>query len=1004
MFATARLDYSRLIDRAHGSGLQPPPNYRKPADKLALLREVFFGYGVQYFVPVWLNSKKMAWRAPEKLRPVTFDTVERLVHQRHIDKRKSTLKYDLAIRTGVWKMPDRDRDRVLACFEVDNWEAVPEHLKDLVTAHPTLTVRTLRGFHFYYWVPKWYLKSGSNPGIADWQAKGRICVLTGADRYVLHQADIADLDEREAEALYNFASKPSQEKVQHQRWTPSWRAGQPGGQPRTSLADFEAFEGERNHRVNATLYYHRNKSDAETLELAQQLAAQCDPPYPYKEARDVAKSINRHKHRFPQACTPDEATGEKAVSVYHKDHHYTRLGMAYGRAGQRFTRSEYEAWLIEQGEWVRGRDGRIAVARDDIQHNLERGEIRVAGKCPSGPAGGRPALIYERMRDYQASTGHILPGKLTPKLMRVSAFLHLLTDQLTEVARKTMAAALGLESEATISQYAKELSEAGGKWGLPLIERQRQTPYIGTWALNPRCKTTREMGWPLPKEKYQALADEFVQYRPSLYRRTANYKKLVALGRGLAGNIHLKRMKAKHQRDEQQQDEAGKNGLPTFFRGKTTLKKDFTNSAGDVYQRQSHSLGNLLEKEAERVSRLFSGVDKGENIESTNRSGLPSYIYDDRTEKTSLRFASQDAKASHPKPCIYDEKIATTSGGYIHESQPQTATDASAGESASHAPPGYIFPIPQEGMATSPPDIFTLFQPLVVPERQLPEEELPGYPVNHYIDSSGLTLFDNMNWLLKRDVSMFTSRYSVEQILAWCEYRPDGTYWRDRLLYRCGQCQQWDKKFNALSNALRNNSGCWSCLVERVGQAPQVEIEAVIHQNNQPKPLRALFEKLFSDLPRRRRKDIEEALAQFPPGWVELAIHATRLQPASRFPWKYTLGILTRWQELGLPGEKQMRAIAAARSRHIIGGSYEDQAAFIWSKASAYKVFDLLIKPLVMTPPDERAALTALVQEYGEAEVKFAIEQAIKQGIYAMAYIVSIPRWRRHEKKTGKGI
>lgn len=462
--------------------------------------------GGQFLTLVKLNSKILVYHDPAE-KPRFWETIQQQMQYRaprKADGKRGERKFDLAIRTGKWRLPDRNPDEILISFDVDQWPALEDYIKDILKKYPTFVLQTIRGVHFFYFVPKWFSKSGGN-GVVDWLARGKIAVLTGSDRQVLHSRPVATLPEDEARVLYEYAT--TREAVNETR---SYRA------IAQDLADFHAVQGERNTRINGELYRHRQLAPDELEALARQLAAQCTPPYPIKETLAVKNSIVKNRPRFPTAPKPTAKRESVPTSIA-----YTRLGDIFPRIGMTFTRQQYEQRLLRRG-WLARK--KLGVAYHDLRENLAQGEIEIVGQLPSGKQGGRPQHLYRRVREYRGKMNTLLPGAPTARQIRLSLMLAYLPDESTPVTRDYLRVRLGLKDVGTISRYSQLLADPS-RWGQALIHKQTQAPTISTWALTPSA--LKESGR-LPQGWFRWLWQEFVRYQPSHYQRTAYSHEVMA--------------------------------------------------------------------------------------------------------------------------------------------------------------------------------------------------------------------------------------------------------------------------------------------------------------------------------------------------------------------------------------------------------------------------------------------------------------------------------------------
>lgn len=464
----------------------------RSADYKIALTHFLEAQGVTFFLPVQLNSKIPAWRSNGRQVPLRHSTVKRLIKAK--DPTTKHHRYDIAIRTGKWHIPNRSADTILAVLDFDYWDSVSDDIKNLVLQKPTFSIQTERGRHFYFWVPRYFSRSGSRRDIGDWLARGRIAVVTGKDREVISPFPIQTLDYFAARRLYRYMTEEPPAE-----WFP-------GEVIKQHYRDFTAppLEGERNTRINGELYRLRNiLSDTEVRDKAQEMAIACIPPYPPKEAKAVAESIIRNRHRFPI-----QGKGQAAPQVetipYNNDIAYTRLGKYFPKKGMEFTRAEYEQHLEQSEGRERNAQGRIELARKDIDHNTKLGAIEIVGTRSSGR--GRPVKVYRRVADYDGKTDYLMPGKITGRTMRLSLMLHILPDKKMAVVRSKLAAILGVRVE-TISRYGKFLKQLG------FITLKRQKPDY-------------EVVGPPDIAMGRAVSNDIaigVWFNPSIYQRTTLY-------------------------------------------------------------------------------------------------------------------------------------------------------------------------------------------------------------------------------------------------------------------------------------------------------------------------------------------------------------------------------------------------------------------------------------------------------------------------------------------------
>jgi|GEM_PF-5681332 len=477
---------------------------RNQQDKLDLANTLL-SQGVAFFIPVNAGTKKRAWRG-HGYKPIRAKTIELLLHQ----KKGKRYQYDLAIATGKWKMPERDQDKILIVFDVDNWEALSPRISGILDTNPTFTMKTQRGHHFYYWVPRWYQKSYNGLG-CDWLGSHSMAVLTGSGRQVANNAPIATLSDADANTLQNYVkySYRSQKSLETRfpRHTTSIIAD-----PWLADPDYIPHEGQRNKYLNFRLFCLRDESEHTLRKTALEIADRCVPPYPHNEALHVVKSHLRNRHKFTSIPKKHK---ELPSHERLKDPVCTRLALCVPDPEQPFTRRDYEAALVKHG-WFPNADGHIAVARQDIDHLIAIGEIEHIGQ-EKNPIRGRPAKLYKRTYDYTIDRDLMLPLTPTKTNIRMSIFVYHITGEWVEVIRDTMRRKLGLNSVRTISRYAKFLTDWRAWNFYPPLERQIQKPYISSWALNPKFKDVTE--WPLPREEYYKLHQQFVIYRPTKYKR-----------------------------------------------------------------------------------------------------------------------------------------------------------------------------------------------------------------------------------------------------------------------------------------------------------------------------------------------------------------------------------------------------------------------------------------------------------------------------------------------------
>lgn len=928
-------EYWQTIEAAAQQGL-PPKTERAIKPTLNALMPLYESGG-QFFALVYLNTKTLVYNDPQE-KPRQWKTIVQKSYvrrPRQTDGKRGKRYYDWAVRTGKWQMPQRDPFWILATFEVDNWWTVPQHIKAILQRYPTFVNQTGRGFHFYFYVPKWFSKSGSNLNGVDWLARGKIAVLTGHDRQVLHSLPIAKLPEDEARILYDFATTVETTEDSPHRVT-------------RYPDEFEAFEGERNTRINGELYRLRRLSNDETTALALKLAAECSPPYPAKEALAIAKSINRYKDRFPLSGKPFIHPPD--LPAYSGNTAYERLGMFVSKAGQPFTRRHYERYLHKTGAWALDKQGHIAAAYHDLKANLQSGEIIKIGVQRSGKRGGRPQHVYRRTRDFKGRP--TLPGKPTARLLRLGHLLQILPNELTAITRELLCARLGVKDVGTISRYARLLKDAS-RWGEPLIEKQEQPPEITTWALLPAH--LKKVGR-LPRDLFYYLWDNFVRFRPSLYRRLPYYYEVTRQGlfpalqasleRGLKNMVDQLRH---HQQTAEHQRKAD------------MLAKIATYSPND--QREAIKVFHLIEQKRQQ--------------DGLKRLATPSPIHLEIIANPKRGYTPCDNVAILSKtPSPHDTTTSLRENERLMEVE---------------KPPPEVPQWPFEDADTDEHDDLT--HPHLHREADpLPEDQLPGYPINRYVVRTQ-TLFEWMDeYYTREDIPprVFHTKFSPEEIAVWQAYTFKEV--------ACRGCNQVEYIHPSDSPQVM----CDACLLEQAKSYPLPDTAKAVlarYQTNPVEYLLKLFEATFGITP-RTKKEVREAIDTYSWQWVEMAIRSTACNRLVRYPWPTVMGTLRNWLKQGYINPHNQREVWEKRLEQQLAAQGQPLSArlYLVYHDSLYEAFDRYVDFLT---DDIAYRLTAWEKMYGERAVRYAIAQADRYHVHHWKYCWQVLERLKWQGKLG---
>lgn len=1029
-----RGDYIYEIERAVYGDLVVTAQERQPEYKLKVAGYLY-EQGVQFMTPVRLNTKMLAHRGSEN-KPIKWETLQRLVYEFEQVRHQKRYAHDLAVRTGNWHMPSRNYRQTIIVFDVDDYDQLPQRVQDILPKYETFVVQTSRGLHFYFWVNGRFGKSGSNPTVADWQGKGRIAVLTGADRRVLHWKPVAALPDEVAKILYKFATQPPEPPPK--RWSIAVAAGiEPFLGPKAGRAgDFHAVEGERNTRINGELYRMRFRmSDDELRTYALELAAKCSPPYPEKEALQVAASIIRHRRRLPLAPKAATFLGNNVtrevkdavdyqlsqLTPYREDFRRTRLAKYFPNAGDTFTRKEYESRLIADG-WKPDKRGRVEVARLDIEYNLKSGVIEAVGKLPAGKKGGNRQILYCRRGDYEGRLDHLLPGKVTHRQIRLSAMAAILPTTFMEVVRGTICPYLGIKSESTITRYAALLSDAQ-RWGQPLIEKKVQPPLITTWALDPENELTKRVyGWPIPRQKYYYLRSLFFSYRPSLYRVTPYYRWLLDNTARTAGNTPSARKSQPTSPANQRTlrdllaELSSSRPASARLRGSTPsgqsprsasalplepcyngAKKTTTSSTRGIVAHQAAASGEKgLFHEHERLCPACERhlIEEPEARVCAKCQKRRKKIEQDRYERN-----SPTPNVGREDYCLFCDQF------FLSEAWPLTRVCPACEEIHFNkkAPtcPLYcpnprcrhkIYVTHYENWQT--PAQCPACKQAIAPSQwrlrpPVREEKLPGYPINHYLNTFQ-TVFEVMDEYFDRpDISLreFEAMFSPEELAAWHAYHD--------AKFKTVHCKTCGDPVKVLRTAPDEVEKCGSCLIDEEMSQPLPDyVQEIVDGNKLPslEHVKQTYRKLFKELPERTERDIEKAYPQYGGEWIELALHFTyRFKWRIRHLWPHTAGILKNWQKQGgvnLDWRDYLfiqRRGDRLRQRGWYGTVREVEAVYLWE--NVFIAFDTHIAPLKPLVAHE---LQRALQKYGERPLRYAFAEAVRCRVRRWSYCRAI--------------
>lgn len=831
-------DYWNTIEAAAARRL-PKRVLRAVKPTLDALKPLYESGG-QFFVVVKVNTKELAFKDNPQQPPVRWETLGKWLNQRDKNGRR---KYDLAIRTGKWRLPDRNPDEILIGFDSDVWLSLPETVKEILKAHPTFVDQTRRGFHFYFFVPKWFSKSGSNPGIADWLARGKIAVLTGSDRQVLHSRPVATLPEDEARVLYEYATTREQTDE-----TRSYRT------IAQSLADFQAVQGERNHRLNGELFRLRHQSAEALKTIALQLAAQCTPPYPPKEALQIVQSILKNRHRFQNTHhrPPQEHKAGFTGNVP-----YTRLGDCYPKAGMRFTRKEYEQKLIRRG-WVGQKS--MGVARHDIDAALKMGEIEYIGKLPSGKQGGRPQHQYRRVRNYHGEVGMILPAKPTARLIRLSAMMDYLPDEPRPVTRRALCHYLGVQDVGTISRYSNLLRDEN-LWGQPLIQKEVQP--LALWDINgffgPYTPGKR-----LSKAAFAFTLEQFVRYPPSQYQRLPYYHQSIFQHHFAA----LARRQAEHA---QQKIAAEKQAR---------LEQLLARSA----PQDQWNIKNALQLIAQKQEKL--GLRRSDGL-APKKAGIKGVV------KTGLTPCDNVAILSKTLSATAEQGWQRVTQRLPEPEEPPPMV----------AIPPVIINKKDAAPIISPPVVTGEIAPI-------PESDLPGYPINRYL-GGGETLFEHMeDYYQRRDIPLwrFNEHFSPEEIAAWQRY-----YFKE---VTCPDCHAV-RRVHYTKDPLACCEACRLQKAKATPLPADARTVLAQYDTHRFDYLWELFAQTFHTHP-RTQKEVRAAIETYGWQWVDFAIRVIGEKQDIRYPWPAVVGTLKNWQQQGYINYDDQRHLMEQRVRQLV--------------------------------------------------------------------------------------
>lgn len=979
--SNSQLDYSEYFKTLSKTNLHTTTNNSFKSSRI--LRglknrmdtlEYLYNQGIEFILPVYFNTKRLAWRHG-RFSPITLKTLKKgnykRIRQKNVSASKRPPLYDFAVQTGAWKMPDRDPNKILIVIDIDDWRKISKRFISYLRKNPTYVMRTTRGYHFYYWTSRWFSKTKVGIG-ADWLAKGSIAVVTGEARYPIFEQPVADLPDEHADYIYGYIRDQREQLSEAEACE---RALGMRNTRYTAQRAFKAIGGERNYRINATLYAHRYLSYDALEEMALELAAKCDPPYPEQEARYIAKSIYRNRARFPRKENP---VGAHKTGEWSDDKAYVRLSLCFPKASTTFTRHDYEAKLIELG-WEPNKDNRIAAARQDIARALENGQIKLIGKISRNDT-GRPRNLYQRVEEYRGDTQFMLPIKPTVRNIRLSLMCKLIPDDnLTEIICETMRHKLGVGTDRTINTYATLLT--GSKLlGKPLIRRETQQPYISSSELNPRSRQVKE--WPLKRGLYYMIHARAVHYRPSRYQKTRFYHNVMQ-----NKQIVL---------EKQNKGGKGKGGRRSTNQHPSPLDKGsraFT----------SHKPCNKTNIIAQTPPKLL--LEHPQEIPDETRKAIDAV----RKKRLSYIYGALDRPESDY--CEISKEFFTTWSLPLRGVHPRIEDEHFPGKPAVLF---YYCPNPQCSgkihtahyndyqLPARCPHCDSYVGQAWVKRRNPPEEALIGYPVNYYTNT-WQTLFDVMDFYWERRIGKhwnapfmhpgyeFEVMFEEAQLVAWREYR--------KTLYTTEQvaCEQCGDLIDVEVRKGRKPpqiAQCEACLNAAVQAANLPATAQNVLNPAPPESLKEAYQRLmtlfidcFGTAP-RKKFEIKQAIEEHGAERVELAIWVThKRKDEVRWHFPYVKGVLENWAAQGHINQGDVEMGKQKRGMLFAESWQHNEADVALSAATPYIAYDRHIDRL----DRQQAYFIMLAEEhYGAKMIIEAIAEALRYQVRDWLYIEAI--------------
>jgi hypothetical protein len=1018
--------YRRKIILVQQFGLQAVRFARHPSFKLKLAK-FLYEQGVQFFVPVHLNTKRQAWYNHGRITPVRFETLEKLVYKKRKVKHTERRAYDLAVRTGTRCMTDPYNSHVLIVLDVDNPKAFQENdtMDSILGLYPTFTVWTGKGFHYYYWVPRQCASNYSKAGVADWLGRGKAAVLTGARRMPMGLMPITRLPKAIAEQIINYMLRKP--KPTPPRWGITARINPKNvGDKQTETPALPSLHhltekfrpqlGSRNAEVSRMVFRHRHRftSELEMIRYAQKLAAQCSPPYPPKEAEYIARSIWRHRKRHGEGLQgfvrlrgkyrlPREIATQ---APYQGDFRYVRLAQAFPAQHAEFTRADYEAVLEKQG-WQRDKRGHIEAARLDIDYALKRGDIVLAGKRPSGKKGGRPIQVYRRVKAYQGGQNFILPGKMTHKNLRQSMFLFLLTPEPMEVARRTMARWLNLRSPASITRYGRELAASG------LLNRKIQQPYLNTPYLNPRFHGVKE--WPLPRALYYQLR-EFMLYRPTIYSLTPRYFELFKLA--FPHEDYPQSPEDVEALQEKRMAQLGRDiarkSIPVqaVKPRKSLGDKPPSDLAIALSERQYNERQRRLERERQAKARLEAEqalpppheatCEHCQNVFSAQKDPFCPSCAARRDASRARRLAIPETVGEPP----YEDFCEKCHNFFDVERWPLTGICPAC--EAEHFPNSVTYRVifcPNCNHRSVMGE-FNRWKPLqVCPHCEsrvkrwlyLPKERanatLIGAPINEYLPE-GLPLFQLMTEAFRRfGKRKLYELYTPEQVAGWGDYYRQ-VHFVDVPCAGCGQMVNVDERQQS------EKQYCPTCLTALTPPIPKIALDLLHQEESRQNASTILFliHKLYPK-PDLDTSDVASWVSKYRFEWVETAVLVNSTKKLYH-PIPYLGKVLENWAKqdhINRSDREQAHAIRVRNTLQLYKIPADKEEKLVRKMGSIYHAYHFHI---ALLNRESALALTQAALRFGEESIYFAIEEAVKNRVRNWGYCVQILLRLEREKKT----